>query len=198
MTDDAYSLALLPSSLLFMGIEEANAIEANLQYLILKLFPYFNGAIKTEAVGSYGFLELTEAGTAGDAFLIIQALRIDKIKVIVNSEDLSALTWQGTGWVAESRTETELLLTYTSDESLTAEQIQAALDDLRFTASANMDAFLTLQASNTTAGDYMPIGSVSMFFRDGTTWLLVEGKKLTWSDVENAGMTWNDFESLKK
>lgn len=198
MIDEAYSLALLPASLRLMGIEGANAIEANLQYLILQLFPYFNGAVKTEAVGSYGFLELTETGTAGDAFLAIQALRIDRIKVMVDGADLSALTWQGAGWVAESSTETALLLTYTSSELLTAEQIQAALDDLRFTASADTDAELTLQVSNTVAGDYMPLGPVSMFFRDGTTWLLVEGKALTWNDVENAGMTWSDFENLKK
>lgn len=198
MTDDTYSLALLPTSLKELTVDGANAIEANLQYLILKLFPYFNGSVKTESIGSYGFLELTETAAAGDAFLAIQALRIDKIKVIVTGTDLSPLAWVGTGWAAESSTDTSLLLTYTATAYLTAQQIQTALDGLRFTASADLDATLTLQVSNTVAGDYMPIGPVNLFFRGGTTWLLVEGKALTWNDVESASMTWNDFENLKK
>lgn len=198
MIDDTYSLALLPSSLRLMDIEGANAIEANLQYLILKLFPYFNGSVKTDAIGSYGFLELTETGTAGDAFLATQALRIDKLKVALSGTGFSALTWRGTGWVAESRTDTYMLLTYTSDAHMTASQIQSALDSLSFTASADVDAAITLQVSNTLAGDYMPIGPVSMLFRSGTTWSLVEGKELEWNDVENADMTWDDFENIKK
>lgn len=197
MTDDAYSLALLPASLQFMSAESANAIETNLRYLIL-LLPYFNSSIKTESIGSYGFLELTEAGIAGDAFLALQALHINRIKVIVSGDDLSVIAWNGARWAAESSEETSLLLTYTSDEPLTAAQIQAALDSLSFTASADIDTELILQVSNTTLGDYMPIGPIAMIFRGGATWLLVEGKGLTWNGAESADMTWNNLETMTK
>lgn len=197
MRDDTYSLALLPSSMRSMSITEANAIEANLRYLI-SLFPYFSGVIKTQSIGSYGFLELAEVGTAGDAFSINQAIRIDRLKVAVSGTDLSALAYQGAGWSVESRTKSELLLTYDSDAFLTAAQIQATLYALQFTAFSDLDSSITLTAGNTTEGDFMPLGPVSMLFRNGTTWLLVKGKELTWDAVETANMAWNDFENLKK
>ena len=50
MKDDAYSLELLPGDLKQMSFTDANAIEANLQYLIL-LFPYFSGTIRQDAIG---------------------------------------------------------------------------------------------------------------------------------------------------
>lgn len=197
MIDDTYSLALPPSSMRFMGVEGANAIEANLQYLIL-LFPYFRAALKTDAIGSYGFLELTEVGRAGDGFSIEAAVRIDKIIITVSGTDLGALTWHGAGWAEESSAEGALILAYTSETFLTVEQIQAALDGLSFAASEDLDASLTLQVSNTAEGDFIPVGPVAMLFRGGTTWLLVEGKDLAWEDVESAEMTWDDFETMKK
>lgn len=61
MKDDAYSLELLPATLKRLTFTAANAIEENLQYLIL-LFPYFSGKIRASPIGSYGYLELTETG----------------------------------------------------------------------------------------------------------------------------------------
>ena len=58
MKDDAYSLELLPATLKRLTFTAANAIEENLQYLIL-LFPYFSGKIRASPIGSYGDLELT-------------------------------------------------------------------------------------------------------------------------------------------
>lgn len=197
MIDDTYSLALPPSSMRFMGVEGANAIEANLQYLIL-LFPYFRAALKTDAIGTYGFLELTEVGRAGDGFSIEAAVRINKIIITVSGTDLVALTWHGAGWEEERNAEDALILAYTSETFLTVEQIQAALDGLSFAASEDLDASLTLQVSNTAEGDFIPVGPVAMLFRGGTTWLLVEGKDLAWEDVESAEMTWDDFETMKK
>lgn len=81
---------------------------------------------------------------------------------------------------------------------MTPAQIQEALDSLNFTSTADLDSTITLQVSNTTEGDFTPLGPVNMIFRGGTTWLLVEGKELTWSAVETADMTWNDFETMKK
>ena len=55
MKDDAYSLELLPATLKRLTFTAANAIEENLQYLIL-LFPYFSGKIRASPIGSYGYL----------------------------------------------------------------------------------------------------------------------------------------------
>ena len=88
MKDDAYSLELLPVTLKRLTFTAANAIEENLQYLIL-LFPYFSGKIRASPIGSYGYLELTETGCAGDGFDIESAIRINKIKITVSGADLS-------------------------------------------------------------------------------------------------------------
>lgn len=197
MKDDAYSLELLPSSLRKPTFAGLNAIEANLQYLIL-LFPYFSGTVKTDAIGSYGFLELTEAGKAGDGFSVESAIRINKIKVTVAGADLSALSFQGAGWLSESSTESTLVLAYSFDGFMTPAQIQEVLDDLSFTSTADLDSTITLQVSNTTEGDFAPVGPVNMIFRGGATWALVEGKELTWEDVDTANMMWEDFENMKK
>lgn len=197
MRDEAYSLDLLPGSLKNLSFISANDIEANLKYLIL-LFPYFSGSIRADALGSYGYLELTEAGCAGDGFSVGSAIRIDKIKIIVAGADLSALSFRGAGWVSESANETSLVIAYTSDEFMEPEKIRKILDELQFTSSASMDATITLQVSNTTEGDFAPVGPVDMIFRDGATWYLIEGLGMTWNDVESADMTWDDLENMKK
>lgn len=197
MRDEAYALDLLPGSLKNLSFTSANDIETNLQYLIL-LFPYFSGSIKSEALGSYGYLELTESGCAGDGFSIESAIRIDKIKITVAGADLSSLTFQGAGWVSESSNKTSLAVAYTSEEFMAPERIREVLDGLRFTSSADLDSTITLQVSNTTEGDFAPVGPVEMVFRGGATWALVEGKSLTWNGVEDAALTWNDLENMKK
>ena len=197
MRDEAYSLELLPGDLKRLTFTDANAIEANLQYLIL-LFPYFSGKIRADAIGSYGYLELTEAGCAGDGFSIESAIRINKIKITVSGVDLSGLSFQGVGWTSESSAAGSLVVAYTSNEFMTPTRIQGALNNLHFTASADMDSTLTLQVSNTTEGDFAPVGPVKMLFRGGATWALVEGKTLTWGGVEAAAMDWDSLENMKK
>lgn len=197
MKDDAYSLKLLPATLKRLTFTAANAIEANLQYLIL-LFPYFSGKVCVDAIGSCGYLELTETGCAGDGFDIESAIRINKIKITVSGVDLSGLSFQGAGWVSESSAAGSLVVAYTSNEFMTPTRIQGALNSLHFTASADMDFTLTLQVSNTTEGECAPVGPVKMLFRGGATWALVEGKALTWGGVEAAAMDWDSLENMKK
>lgn len=60
MKDDAYSLELLPATLKRLTFTAANAIEENLQYLIL-LFPYFSGKIRAES-----YRQLRVSGVDGD------------------------------------------------------------------------------------------------------------------------------------
>ena len=197
MKDDAYSLELLPATLKRLTFTAANAIEENLQYLIL-LFPCFSGKIRASPIGSYGYLELTETGCAGDGFDIESAIRINKIKITVSGADLSALTFQGAGWSTESSAPGSLALAYTSNEFMPPAKIQEILNGLRFAASADLDSEIVLQVSNTEEGDFAPVGPVRMAFRGGATWALVEGKALTWGDVEAAAMDWNAFENMKK
>ena len=197
MRDEAYSLKLLPGDLKRLTFTDANAIEANLQYLIL-LFPYFSGKVRADAIGNYGYLELTEAGCAGDGFSIESAIRINKIKITVSGADLGGLSFQGVGWTSESSAAGSLVVAYTSNEFMTPARIQDALNNLHFTASADMDSTLTLQVSNTTEGDFAPVGPVKMLFRGGATWALVECKALTWEAVEAAAMDWDNLENMKK
>lgn len=197
MIDEAYSLDLLPSSLKNLTFSGANSIEANLRYLILQ-FPYFSASIRNAALGSYGYLELTEAACAGDGFDIESAIRIDKITITVSGLDLSSLDFQGAGWLTEEEGQSSLVVVYLADSYMDTFGIQFALDQLFFTSSTDLDASITLQVSNTSEGAFMPLGPVIMRFRSGATWALIEGKKLTWNDIEEADMTWDDLESLKK
>ena len=197
MKDEAYSLELLPGSLKQLTFTAANAIEANLRYLIL-LFPYFSASIRADAIGSYGYLELTETGCAGDGFNVTSAIRIDKLKITVAGADLSALSFQGAGWTSESSADGTLAAVYTSDAFMAPAEIQSVLNALHFTASAELDSTVTLTAGNTAEGDLSPVGPVKMIFRGGATWALVESKELTWNTVEDAEMTWNDLENMKK
>ena len=197
MIDEAYSLDLLPSSLKNLTFSGANSIEANLRYLILQ-FPYFSASIRNAALGSYGYLELTEAACAGDGFDIESAIRIDKITITVSGLDLSSLDFQGARWLTEEEGQSSLVVVYLADSYMDTFGIQSALDQLFFTSSTDLDASITLQVSNTSEGAFMPLGPVIMRFRSGATWALIEGKKLTWNDIEEADMTWDDLESLKK
>ena len=197
MIDEAYSLDLLPSSLKNLTFSGANSIEANLRYLILQ-FPYFSASIRNAALGSYGYLELTEAACAGDGFDIESAIRIDKITITVSGLDFSSLDFQGAGWLTEEEGQSSLVVVYLADSYMDTFGIQSALDQLFFTSSTDLDASITLQVSNTSEGAFMPLGPVIMRFRSGATWALIEGKKLTWNDIEEADMTWDDLESLKK
>ena len=162
------------------------------------MFPYFSGTIRQDAIGSYGYLELTEAGRAGDGFSIESAIRIDKIKITVTGVDLGSLSFQGAGWISESMDTSSLVVAYTSDEFMTPAKIQEALNDLHFTATADLDSTIMLQVGNTVQGDFSPVGPVKMFFRGGATWALVEGKALTWGEVEDKAINWNALENLKK
>ena len=197
MIDEAYSLDLLPGSLKNLSFSGANSIESNLRYLILQ-FPYFSASIRNAALGSYGYLELTEAACAGDGFDIKSAIRIDKITITVSGVDLSALDFQGAGWLAEEEGQSSLVVVYLADSYMDTSGIQSALDQLFFTSSTDLDASITVQVSNTSEGAFMPLGPVTMRFRSGATWALIEGKNLTWGDIEEDEMTWDDLESLKK
>ena len=197
MIDEAYSLDLLPSSLKNLTFSGANSIEANLRYLILQ-FPYFSASIRNAALGSYGYLELTEAACAGDGYDIEKAIRIDKITITVYGQELYYLDFQGAGWLTEEEGQSSLVVVYLADSYMDTFGIQSALDQLFFTSSTDLDASITLQVSNTSEGAFMPLGPVIMRFRSGATWALIEGKKLTWNDIEEADMTWDDLESLKK
>ena len=112
--------------------------------------------------------------------------------------DLGSLSFQGAGWISERMDTSSLVVAYTSDEFMTPAKIQEALNDLHFTATADLDSTIMLQVGNTVQGDFSPVGPVKMFFRGGATWALVEGKALTWGEVEDKAINWNALENLKK
>lgn len=197
MIDKAYGVSLLPESFRNLSFSAANDIESNLYYLML-IFPYFSGSIRSESIGSYGYLELTEYGSAGDGFDVESAIRIDKIRVTVSGEDLSPLSFRGSGWIPDIISKTSLVISYVSDAFMGPEMIQEVLNDLQFASSTAMDATITMQVCNTEEGDFSPLGPVSMLFRDGATWSLIEGFGMTWGDIESNAMDWNSLENMKK
>ena len=85
MKDKTYSLPLLPISMAALTVEGANAIEENLRYLI-SLFSLFDAQIKTDAIGTLGYLELSEsadeaAPADSDAEEVIGELKVELLQV---------------------------------------------------------------------------------------------------------------------
>lgn len=197
MKDNSYALPLLPISMAALTVDGANAIEENLKYL-LSLFSLFDAQIQSETIGSLGYLELTETGNAGEGFFIENAVQIDVLTVVVAGEDLSALSWAGEGWAAETSSATEIRLVFESPEYLDAAGAQQALASLLFSATAGLDATLTLIASCKTEMTFDALGPVILRFREGATWALIESQGWTWDGFETAGMTWTDVQNLRK
>lgn len=197
MTDKAYKVALYPTSMSLLNVDGANAIEANLQYL-LSLFAMFDGEVSSAALGSLGYLELTETGTVGDGFAVITAVCINHLTLCVTGENLTALSWAGTGWEEASRSRTELQLVRDFGGFASADSLQAALAALTFTSTADLDAQLTLTAASLPEVIFDTLGPVALIFRGGATWALIEDKALTWEVVETAEMDWTDLESMTK
>ena len=197
MTDKAYKVALYPTSMSLLTVDGANAIEANLQYL-LSLFAMFDGEVTSEALGSLGYLELTETGSVGDGFAVITAVCINYLTISVTGEDLTALSWTGEGWAEESRSRTALQLVRDFGGFVTADSLQEALAALTFTSTADLDAQLRLTAASAPEVVFDTLGPVEMVFRGGATWALIEDKALTWETVEAAELNWSGLESMTK
>lgn len=197
MKDKTYSLPLLPLSMAALTVDGANAIEENLRYLI-SLFSLFDAQIKAEAIGSLGYLELSETGSAGDGFLVETAVQIDMLTIIVEGPTLAALSWTGEGWSAAATSLTRLQLVYESAEYMDAAGVQAALAALQFNATTDLDATLTLVASCKTVMSFDALGPVDLRFRSSATWALIEDQEWTWEGIETAELDWTGLQALHK
>lgn len=197
MMDEAYKVALYPTSMSLLTVDGANAIESNLQYL-LSLFAMFDGEVTADALGSLGYLELTETGSVGDGFAVITANRINRLTVDVSGDNLTSLAWVGEGWAEEERSTTSLRLALDFGGFASAASLQGALAALTFTSSADLDAQLRLTAASVPDVVFDTLGPVEMVFRGGATWALIEDKALTWETVEAAELNWSGLESMTK
>lgn len=197
MEDKTYRLALLPDTMERLGVSEANSIEENLRYLI-RLFPAFEVEIPAASIGSYGYLELSEQGAAGDGFVVQEVNNADQISILVQSDDLNQLKWTGKGWNVAESSATQLRLTREAAGFWDASGVTSALSGLLFGASSDLDAFIFLAAKATGVMSFDPIGPVALYFRGGAVWSLLEGQGWTWRDVEDAALTWAGMESLSK
>ena len=197
MTDKAYRVALPPTGMSLLNVDGANAIEANLQYL-LSLFATFDGEVTSEALGSLGYLELTETGSVGDGFAVVTAVCINHLTIDVSGENLSTLSWAGAGWEEKSRSRTSLRLVRDFGVFASADSLQEALASVTFASPTDLDAQLRLTAASVPDVVFDTLGPVEMVFRGGATWALIEDKALTWEVVETTELTWEGLESLTK
>lgn len=197
MEDETYRLALLPDTMERLNVSAANSIEENLRYLI-RLFPAFEVELPVASIGSYGYLELWEQGAAGNGFIVQETSRVDQIVILVHGDDLSRLAWTGRGWRVAVSNDTQLRLTCEAARFWDADGVNSALADLRFGASADLDAAVFLAANATGVMSFDPLGPVALYFRGGAVWSLLEGQGWTWRSVEHAEMTWRGLEDLHK
>lgn len=196
MVDNARAIPLLPETMTALTLNGANAIEKNLEFLIL-LFTAFD-ADTYDAIGTLGYLEIDETGTAGGGFLVQNARGIDCLNIIIEGKNLSALQLSGAGWEIERKNNTYISALKTTEDAMDTGGAQTALDTLTFNATAELDATVTLVASYGSKMIFNPLGPVHLRFRDGSTWALIEYKNMTWDMIEGQELTWDELEALRK
>lgn len=196
MIDNAYALPPYPEDLVRLDYLGANAIEENLRYLIL-LFSRFDTEVVCEALGSLGYLELTETGLPAEGLKVTHGAVITRLIITVTGPDLTPLAWSGDGWELVSTNKTALHLKYDFAEIAETDDLNAALALLQFTATDDIDAVVTMAAESPDT-HLDSEHSVIMLFRGGATWALLEDKTLTWETVEADELTWTGLEGLRK
>lgn len=196
MTDAAHSVALLPDTLDRLTFSAANAIEANLLSLMLH-FPVFESEATADALGTLGYLELSETGCPAGAFRIDRVNLLDRLIVTVEGDGAANLSWHGSGWTGTLSGD---VLTLTRDFPAPASlaDFRAALESLSLTATGNVTATVRLAGEQRSYSHVDGSGSVALRFRSGATWALLESMHLTWDDIETQNMSWTGLEGLRK
>lgn len=192
-TDVSYGIHSLPASGDHLDYNAANAIEENLRALILA-WPEFISETLLYSVGSYGYLQLDEPSSAAPGVEVTTVRHLPRLLVILTGDGLENLSWTGEGWHVEDG-----VLCYHMTET-SVYNANAALSQLVFSASGDVDALVTLAGYNP---DWEPgglklvgLGQTRLLFRSGATWGLVKAKKLTWGGAKP--LTWGEAKQIRK
>lgn len=192
-TDVSYGTRKLPATGDALDYNAANAIEENLRALILA-WPEFISETILYSVGSYGYLQLNESSSASPGVEVTTVRHFPRLLVILTGDGLDNLSWTGDGWHIEDGA-----LCYHMTET-SVFNANAALRQLVFSASGNVDAVVTLAGYNP---DWEPgglklvgLGQTRLLFRTGATWGLARTKKHTWGGAKP--LTWGKAAQIRK
>lgn len=193
MRDLSFRVAALPNPGHPLDYVGANAIEENLAALILA-WPAFESETLLYSVGSYGYLQLDERSSPAPGVEVTVVRLLPRLLVLLTGDGLENLAWTGPGWKEENG-----VLVYT----MTATNISnanAALRQLVFSASGDVDAVVTLAGENL---EWDPgglrlvgLGQTRLLFRVRATWGLAKAKKRTWGGAKP--LTWGEAAQLRK
>lgn len=193
MKDASFGVARLPAAGQPLDWAAANAIEDNLRALILA-WPEFVAEARLESVGSYGYLQLDESTSAAPGVEVTTVRYLPRLLVILTGDGLENLSWSGDGWHVEDGA-----LCYHMTET-SVYNANAALRNLVFTATGDVDAVVTLSGYNP---DWEPgglrligLGQTRLLFRGSATWGLAKAKLHTWGGAEP--LTWGEAAALRK
>lgn len=192
-TDVSYGIKSLPGPGEPLDYTGANAIEENLRALILA-WPEFISETILHSIGSYGYLQLDETSSAAPGVEVTTIRLLPRLLVIITGEGLENLSWTGDGWHVEDG-----VLCYHMTET-SVYNANAALRQLIFSATGNVDAVVTLAGYNP---DWEPdglklvgLGQTRLRFRARATWGFVKAKKHTWGGAKP--LTWGEAAALRK
>lgn len=193
MIDVSFGVPYLPAPGDPLNIDRANAIEANLAALILA-WPVFVSEQLLPGIGSYGYLQLDETASPALGVEVTECRYFPRLQVILAGDGPENLAWTGDGWHIEGG-----VLCYHMTES-SVYNANAALRQLIFSASGNVDAVVTLAGYNP---DWEPdglklvgLGQTRLRFRTRAAWGLARAKKHTWGGAKP--LTWGEAAALRK
>lgn len=194
MRDMSFGVARLPLAGQPLDWAGANAIEDNLRALILA-WPEFLSETVLYSVGSYGYLQLDESASVLPGVEVTTIRLLPRLLVLLTGEGLDDLSWSSTQpWEEEDG-----VLVYRMTE-VSVSNANAALRNLIFSASGDVDAVVTLAAEDP---DWEPgglklvgLGQTRLLFRGRATWGLAKAKKHTWGGAKP--LTWGEAAALRK
>ena len=196
MIDVSYNIPRLPDPETPLDYTGANAIEWNL-YALIRAWPVFESAQVKPSLGSYGYLDTRDSETVspveGVAVTFLQYL--PRLLVLLTGEGLENVTWRGEGW----REETPGVLVYTMT-SFTADNANAALRQLWFSATGDADVTVTLAGENLgwepDGLRLVGLGWTVLRFRSRATWDLAKALRKTWDGAKP--LAWDEAATLRK
>lgn len=194
MIDVSYNIPPLPEPDEPLDYTGANAIEWNL-YALIRAWPVFESDQVLPAIGSYGFLQLDETASPVEGVAVTFLQYLPRLLVLLTGDGLENVTWRGEGW----KEEIPGVLVYTMT-SFTADNANAALRQLWFSAEGDADVTVTLAGENLgwepDGLRLVGLGWTVLRFRSRATWDLAKALKKTWDGAKP--LTWDEAATLRK
>ncbi len=195
MIDKTVSVPILPASFLHLTADAANTVEINLASIFSGLAVF--DEVLSGSVGTYGYIEPGETVSIDSNVSDGAAIRMSTVSVTVTGSPDVILT--GDGWtvsnLVQNGTVTGKVATHSVASIVSARELLSTLHISSLAAGA-FEASITIGAVGISGIQYYGSGNVTLLYRDGCTWQVLQSVFPTWNDVD--GKTFAQLQKLKK